>query len=86
MPKLSEYVETAAMDYVQETGKTELDALWLAEFFQDAGVMEDYPHQDLVTFYALVQKALTKKSERADKQALLQVEKVVRFVRHRDKP
>lgn len=62
MLKLSEYVEMAAVEYLQETGQHELDARWIAEFFQDGGVQEDYPRQDLVAFSDLVQKALIKKS------------------------
>jgi hypothetical protein len=50
MPKLSEYVEMAANEYLQETGEDELDARWIAEFFQDSGVQDDYPRQDLVAF------------------------------------
>ena len=75
MRKLIEYVEMAATEYLQETGKEVLDSLWLAEFFQDAGVMDDYPTQGVVEFYALVQKALTIKIERAEKLARLQTEK-----------
>ena len=60
MPKLSEYVEMAANEYLQETGKDELDARWIAGFFQDSGVLDDYPRQDLVAFSAMVQKELTK--------------------------
>jgi hypothetical protein len=75
MRKLTEYVEMAAEEYLQETGKAELDSLWLAEFFQDGGVMDDHPGQDLVGFYALVQKALTVRIEKADKLARLQQEK-----------
>ena len=81
MPKLSEYVEMAANEYLQETGRDELDAHWIAEFFQDGGVQDDYPQQDLVAFSAMVQKELTKKSERAGKQARSQLEKIVHFVR-----
>ena len=86
MTKLSEYVEIAANEYLQETGKTELDAHWVAEFFQDAGVQDEYPRQDLVAFGALVQKALAKKSERADKQTRFQLDKIVHFVRNFRKP
>ena len=38
MTKLSDYVEIAAMEYLLETGNDELDARWIAEFFQDSGV------------------------------------------------
>jgi hypothetical protein len=73
--KLNEYIETAATEFFEETGKTELDSRWLAEFFQDCGVQDDYPNQDVVAFYALVQKALTIGKERAGKLARLQREK-----------
>lgn len=78
MRKLSDYVEMAAMEYWQETGKEELAPLWIAEFFQDCGVMDDHPNQDLVEFHALVQKALTVNIERAKKQARLQRNKPAR--------
>lgn len=81
MPKLTEYADMAATEYLLETGKTDLDPLWVAEFFQDAGVQNDYPRQDLVAFGAMVQKELTKRSERAGKQARSEVEKVIRFVK-----
>ena len=80
MRKLSEYVEMAATEYLQEAGKDELDAHWIAEFFQDNGVQDDYPRQDLIAFYTLVQKALTIKSERARKQAHLQLAKAIRSI------
>lgn len=83
MPKLSEYVETAANEYLQETGRDELDARWIAAFFAESGVQEAYPRQDLVAFGAMVQKALTLKSERAGKQARLQLD---RLARHSRKP
>ena len=86
MTKLSEYVETAANEYLQETGQDELDAHWIAVFFQDGGVQDDYPRQDLVAFADLVQKALTKKSERAGKQTRFQLDKIVRFVKPLRKP
>ncbi len=72
MLKLSDYVEMAATEYSQETGKGELDARWIAEFFQDAGVLDDYPQQDLIGFNALVQKALTLLIDRAEKLARLE--------------
>lgn len=71
MRKLSDYVEMAATEYLQETCKDELDSVWVAEFFQDCGVQDDYPSQDLIDFYALVQKALTIKTEMAAKRARL---------------
>lgn len=75
MRKLTEHVETAATEYLQETGKDVLDPVWVAEFFQDCGVQDDYPAQDLVAFYALVQKALTIRIERAGKLAQLELER-----------
>ena len=78
MRKLTDYVEMAVTEYLQETGKDELDSLWIAEFFQDCGVQDDYPRQDLVEFYTLVQKALTKKIERAEKLARMQLDKTSR--------
>jgi len=77
MPKLSEYVDLAATQYLQETGRIELDAHWAAEFFQDAGVLDDYPRQDLVAFHALVQKALVERAERADKQTRFHLAKII---------
>lgn len=78
MPKLSAYVELAATEYLQETGQDELDARWIAAFFQDGGVLDDHPQQGLIEFAELVQKALTKQSERARKQAHFQLDKVIR--------
>jgi hypothetical protein len=75
MRKLTDYVEMAATEYLQETGKDELDSRWIAEFFQDCGVQDDYPKQDLVDFYALVQKVLTINIERAEKLVRLQLDK-----------
>lgn len=82
MRKLTDYVEMAAKEYLQETGKDELDSLWIAEFFQDCGVQDDYPKQDLVDFYALVQKALTINIERVEKLARLQLDKSSRSEKH----
>lgn len=81
MPKLSEYVEMAATEYLLETGKTELDPVWIAEFFQDGGVQDEYPRQDLVAFCGLVQKALSKKAERAGKEARWTLEKIIHVVK-----
>lgn len=86
MTKLSEYVEMAATEYLQETGQDELDARWIAEFFQDSGVQDEYPRQDLVAFGDMVQKALTRKSERAAKQSRFQLDRIVRFVKRLRKP
>lgn len=78
MRKLTEYVEMAADEYLQETGKAELDSLWLAEFFQDGGVMDDHPAQDLIGFFALVQKMLTIKINQAEKLERLRLERASR--------
>ncbi|MGE5492084.1 MAG: hypothetical protein ACM31P_12455 [Actinomycetota bacterium] len=86
MPKLSEYVEMAATDYLQETGKTDLDAFWIAEYFQYSGVQEDYPRQDLVAFHGLVQKSLLKKADRAEQEARRDLERIARQVRQRNRP
>ena len=81
MHKLTEYVEMAAAEYLQETGKEVLDPVWTAEFFQDCGVLDDHPGQDLVAFHALVQKALTLRIERAGKRERLQQERAGRAVK-----
>lgn len=86
MRKLTDYVEIAATEYWQETGKDNLDSFWIAEFFQDSGVLDDYPTQDLVGFFALVQKALTLKAERAEKLARLQPGKSSRPAKRPPKP
>ena len=86
MRKLTDYVEMAATEYFQETGKYDPDSLWIAEFFQDCGVQDDYPKQDLVDFYALVQKALTIKIVRAEKLARLQLDKFSRSAKPKRKP
>lgn len=75
MRKLTDYVEMAATEYLQETSKDELNSVWIAEFFQDCGVQDDYPRQDLVAFYSLVQKALTIKIEIAEKQTRIKLNK-----------
>ena len=78
MHKLTDYIEMAATEYLHEIGNSKLDVLWIAEFFQDGGVQDDFPEQYLVDFYALVQKALTIKFEREVKIARLQQEKAKR--------
>ena len=85
MRKLTDYVEIAATEYWQETGKEELDSIWVAEFFQDCGVLDDYPAQGLINFYALVQKALTIKIDRAEKFARLQLDKSRRAAKRQRK-
>lgn len=82
VPRLSDFVELAAMEYLRETGRFELDARWIAAYFQDGGVLDSYPAQDLVAFSALVQKALTAQAERASKAARLHLQRVARL-RHR---
>lgn len=86
MPKLSEYVEMAAVEYLQEMGTTDLDSRWIAEFFQNNGVLDDYPRQDLVAFAAMVQKTLTIKSERADKEVRMQLDKIAPRMKRPYKP
>lgn len=86
MTKLSEYIERAATEYLRETGQDELDACWIAGFFQEGGVQEEYPRQDLVAFSEQVQKALTRKSERAGQHMRIQLERIIRFSRRSHKP
>lgn len=81
MPKLSDYVEIAAAEYIREVGHGELDPRWIAEFFQDNGVLEAYPRQDLVAFGALVQKAVANYADRAGKQARLHADRMTRLDR-----
>jgi len=83
MPKLSEYVANAASEFFAETGSVELDARWIAEYFQNAGVADEYPNQDLIIFYDMVQKALTLKAELARKLAEAQIEKLANAQRKR---
>ena len=81
MLKLTQYAELAAAEYVEETGSFDLDARWVAEFFQDSGAQDDYPRQDVVSFFDMVQKVLTKNAERAGKQAHMQSDKIIHFVK-----
>jgi len=83
MAKLSEYVANAASEFFAETGSVELDARWIAEYFQNAGVADEYPNQDLIMFYDMVQKALTLKAELARKLAEAQIEKLANAQRKR---
>ena len=78
MPKLTDYVKMAAEMYLEETGNTELNARWIAEFFQDCGVQDAYPRQDLIAFAEMVQKELTKKDERATKKIRFLLDKAIR--------
>lgn len=86
MTKLTEYADAAATEYLRETGKTELEPHWLAEFFQDCGVQDEYPRQDLVAFHSMVQKELTRRAERADKQARLRLDKIASTAKPPRKP
>ncbi|MFH0934481.1 MAG: hypothetical protein V1879_04690 [Pseudomonadota bacterium] len=78
MRKLSDFVEMAATEYWQETCKDELAPLWIADFFQNCGVLDEHPNLNLVDFHALVQKALTVNIERAEKLAHLQQDRAGR--------
>lgn len=86
MTKLTDYADAAATEYLRETGKTELDPHWIAEFFQDCGVLDEYPRQDLVAFHSMVQKELTRRAERTDKQARLRRDKIARTAKPLRKP
>lgn len=76
MLKLTDYAKMAASEYVQEAGHSELDARWIAEFFEESGVMEAYPEQNLIPFADMVQKELTKNAERANKNMLRELERI----------
>ena len=77
MPKLSEYVRMAADEYVREHGNVEPSARWVADFFHECGVQDEYPRQDLVAFAAMVQKELIKREEQAVKKTRLQLDKMI---------
>ncbi|GAB1719115.1 MAG: hypothetical protein NTAFB09_08460 [Nitrosospira sp.] len=78
MLKLTDYARMAASEYMQEVGQTELDARWIAEFFEESGVMEAYPEQNLIPFADMVQKELTKNAERANKNMLQALDRIAR--------
>lgn len=82
MRTLNDYVESAALEYWQETGRADLDPLWIAEYYQDGGVLDDHPGQSVTGFFTLVQKMLTQNLERAEKVERLAREKA----RHGAKP
>ncbi len=82
MPKLTDFAKMAAAEYLEETGNTELNAHWIAEFFQEYGVQEAYPRQDLVAFAEMVQKELTKNEERAVKKTRLLLDKTIRGIKY----
>lgn len=81
MHKLTDYVKMAAEEYLEETGDTDLNAHWIAEFFQDSGILEAYPRQDLVAFAEMVQKELAKNDERAAKKMHLILNKTIRAIK-----
>lgn len=81
MPKLTDYAKMAAHEYINERGSTELEPRWIAEFFQNAGVQDAYPRQDLIAFANMVQKELTKEDERATKKAASSLDKMVRHIK-----
>lgn len=85
-PKLSDFVELAATEYLRDTGRIDLDARWITAYFADCGVAEAYPLQDPVAFAALVQKALDARAERAGKTARQQLERINRIARRLRKP
>lgn len=84
-PKLSDFVELAAAEYLRDTGRIDLDARWIAAYFADCGVIDAYPLQDLVAFSALVQKALDARAARAGTVARRHLERIARIARRRDK-
>ncbi|WP_041642644.1 hypothetical protein [Azoarcus olearius] len=77
-PKLSDFVELAAAEYLRDTGRVDLDARWIAAYFADSGVTDAYPLQDLIAFSALVQKALDNRAQRAEKVARHHLERIAR--------
>lgn len=82
-PRLSDYVEAAAAEFLRETGRIELDLRWVAEFIEDSGLGEACPRQDLVVFCALVQKAIDRLAEREAKRTRLRAQIVGRRQRDR---
>lgn len=77
MHKLSDYVLLAADTYFDETGSSELNAHWIAEFFQDYGLQDAHPSQSLINFANLVQKELTRNEEQAAKKTRLYLNKII---------
>jgi hypothetical protein len=75
MRTLNDYVESAAAEYWQETGRADLDPLWIAEYYQDGGVMDDHPRLGVVAFFALVEKMLAQDLARAEKIQRIEQEK-----------
>ena len=81
MHKLTDYVKMAADEYLKETGDTDLNARWIAEFFQDSGMLNAYPRQDLIAFAEMVQKELTKNGEHAAKKMHFLLDKTIRAIK-----
>ena len=81
MPKLSDYVRMAADEYAREHADSELSARWVANYFHECGVQDEYPRQDLVAFAAMVQKELIRKDEEAASKARLELDKLDRMSR-----
>ena len=77
MPKLSDYVKMAADEYMREHANSEPSARWIADFFCECGVQDEYPRQDLIAFAAMVQKELIKREEQAMKKTRLQLDKMI---------
>ncbi len=77
MHKLSDYIKLAADTYFEEAGSSELNAHWIAEFFQDYDLQDAYPSQSLVNFANLVQKELTRNEEQAAKKSRLYLDKII---------
>ncbi|MXS82023.1 hypothetical protein [Nitrosomonas oligotropha] len=80
MHKLSDYILFAANTYFEETGSSELNAHWIAEFFQDYGLQDAYPSQSLINFANLVQKELTRNEEQAAKKARLHLDRIINSI------
>ncbi|PTQ77443.1 hypothetical protein C8R26_10889 [Nitrosomonas oligotropha] len=80
MHKLSDYIKLAADTYFEETGSSELNAHWVAEFFQDHGLQDIYPSQSLVNFANLVQKELTRNEEQAAKKTRLHLDRIINSI------
>ncbi|MBC7944565.1 MAG: hypothetical protein H7X91_04725 [Burkholderiales bacterium] len=76
----------AAVEYLRETGRADLDAHWIAEYFQDAGVLEEHPRQDLVAFADMVQKALDKEVGRIRNATTFLPDNVISLRKLRRKP
>jgi hypothetical protein len=70
----------AADEYVREYGDYELSARWVADFFHEWGVQDEYPRQDLVAFAGMVQKELIKKNEQAASKARIELDKLDKMI------